>query len=212
MTAPAKCSRRDAMRRTITRVAGLLALGLAVSGGAARAQTEYEVTPAAGPYLVCVTSYTGEKAKELTEGFVQELRGRYNLTAYSYCHSAEERRKEQERINQIREQQRKWLEQSGLPPDTKLRGPKTYRIEDQYAVLVGGYKDQDAAAKAAQQIRKLDPPDDKFMHHASQVIDGTAGTEQDVAINPFRTAFPVKNPSAREAPAVKDDKPDPRLK
>jgi hypothetical protein len=112
--------------------------------------------------------------------------------------------------------QKTWLEQSGLPLDTKLRGPKTHRIEEQYAVLVGGYKDEDAAYKAAQQIRKLPPPSEQLMNQTVKgLIDGdqvTPASDKAVYINPFRSAFPVRNPTVPAEKTVKDDKPDERLK
>jgi len=202
------------MRRTYTLAAGLV--GLVLVTGSARAQTEYEVTPQAGPWMICVTSFTGPPAKELTEALIQEIRTKHNLPAYSYCRSAEEKRKQQEYIEQFKQMQKTWLEQSGLPLDTKLRGPKTYRIEDQYAVLVGGYKDEDAAYKAAQQIRKLPPPAEKLMNQTVKgIVDGdqlTPASDQAVYINPFRSAFPVRNPTVPAEKSVKDDKPDERLK
>jgi hypothetical protein len=200
------------MRRTYTLAAGLV--GLALITGSARAQTEYEVTPQAGPWMICVASFTGPPAKELTEGMIQEIRTKYNLPAYSFCRSAEEQRKEKERIEQYKQIQKTWLEQSGLPPDTKLRGPKTYRIEEQYAVLVGGYKDEDSAYKAAQQIRKM-TPSEKFMDQTTKGVISddqvTPASDKAVYINPFRSAFPVRNPSIPVEKPAKDDNPE-RLK
>jgi len=201
------------MRRTNSLAAGLV--GLLLVAGSARAQTDYEVTPQAGPWMICVASFTGPPAKELTEAMIHEIRTKHNLPAYSFCRSAEERRKQQEYIEQYKQMQRAWLEQSGLPLDTKLRGPKTYRIEDQYAVLVGGYKDEDAAYKAAQQIRKM-TPSEKFMDQTTKgVLSGdevTPASEKPVFINPFRSAFPVPNPTVPAEKRAKDDKPDARLK
>ena len=113
-------------------------------------------------------------------------------------------RNSKEYVEQFKQRQKAWLEQSGLSLNGPLPGPKTYRIEDQYAVLVGGYKDDDAAFKAAQQIRKLPPPSEKFMDQAMQgVVNGdqlTPVSEKPVYINPFRTAFAVRNP--RRAPVT----------
>src|SRR5205823_3313153 len=104
----------------------------------------------------------------------------------------------------------------GLSPDVPLPAPKTYRIEDQYAVLVGGYKDEDAAYKAVQQIRKLPPPSEKLMDQTAKgVISGDEvrpASEKAVYINPFRSAFPVRNPSIPAEKPATNDKPDERLK
>src|SRR5262245_15831793 len=102
-----------AMRKTYLLAAGLV--GLVLVTGSARAQTDFEVTPQAGPWMVCVASFTGPPAKELTETMIQELRSKQNFPAYSFCRSAEEQRKEKERIEQYKQMQKAWLEQSGLP-------------------------------------------------------------------------------------------------
>src|SRR4029079_13226008 len=99
------------MRGTCSLAAGVI--GLAVVTGSARAQTDYEVTPQAGPWMVCVASFTGPPAQELTEAMIQELRTKHNLPAYSFCRSAEEKRKQQEYVEQFKQMQRTWLEQSG---------------------------------------------------------------------------------------------------
>src|SRR5688572_16740914 len=96
-----------AMRKTYTLAAGLV--GLVLYTGPARAQTEYEVTPQAGPWMICVASFTGPPAKELTETLIQEIRSKHNLPAYSFCRSAEERRKQQAYIEQLKQMQRTWL-------------------------------------------------------------------------------------------------------
>jgi hypothetical protein len=202
------------MRGTQSLAAGLV--GLALLTGSARAQTEHEVTPQAGPWMVCVASFTGEPAKELTEAMIQELRSKYNIQAYSYCRSAELRRQERERIEQEKQLRRMWADQRGLAPDVPLPAPKTYRIEEQYAVMVGGYKDEDAAYKAAQQIRKLPAPPEKLMDQTTPgVLSGdqlTPSSEKTVYINPFRSAFSVRNPTVPAEKATKDDKSASRLK
>ena len=106
------------MRGTYTLAAGIV--GLALVAGSARAQTDYEVTPQAGPWMICVASFTGPPAKELTETMIQELRSKHNLPAYSFCRSAELRRQERERVEQEKQFRRAWADQRGLPPDVPL--------------------------------------------------------------------------------------------
>src|SRR5262249_45664335 len=143
---------------TKTRVLFLLA-GLALLSGIGRmgapqpAGGTYSVTPQSGNWVVLVASYTQgppelagteahAAAKAGTEpdaaakayDFVEEIRTKYKTPAYVFNRGAEERRKQQEEIRQLREK----------CPQGRFR---TIRIQEQYAVLVGGYKDSETARK-----------------------------------------------------------------
>jgi hypothetical protein len=174
------------------------------------AQTSHPVTPQAGPWMILAACYTGPDAQQKAEELIQEIRAHYNnLPAYGFNRGEEERRKERERIAEMKERQREYLRKQGLPEDTPLRSPKTVRIEDQFAVLVGGYKDMETARKDLDRIRKLEPP--RKLQHTAYVPDAATGRMQEQAVNPFKTAFVVPNPTASVEKAA-DDKPDPRLK
>jgi hypothetical protein len=140
---------------------------------------------------------------------IQEIRAHYQRSAYGYNRAAEERRKEQERIAQVKELQRKWIREQNLPEDTPLRSPKTIRIEDQFAVLVGGYKDMDAARKDLDELRKREPP--KKLQYTAIVPDAN-GRMHEEAVNPFKTAFVAPNPTTHAEKSAADNKPDPHLK
>jgi hypothetical protein len=211
------------MRRTRVRLAGLLTLGAVVAAGPAAygqlgttpapatqaAQTSYPVTPQAGPWMILAASYSGPDARQKAEELIQEIRAHYQRPAYGYNRAAEERRKEQERIAQVKELQRKWIREQGLPEDTPLRSPKTIRIEDQFAVLVGGYKDMDAARKDLDELRKREPP--KKLQYTAYVPDAN-GRMHEEAVNPFKTAFVAPNPATHAEKSAADNKPDPHLK
>jgi hypothetical protein len=167
------------------------------------------VTPQAGPWMICVASYTGPQSPALAEELAQEIRTQFRLMAYVFNRSGEEKRREQERVARAREAQKKYLADNNLPPDTRLPPVKTMRIEDQYAVLVGGYKDDAAARKALDQVRQLQPSA-KF--HGAAYVPNAAGKMHEQAINPFRGAFVCRNPSIPFEKPADDDKPDPRLK
>src|SRR3954468_18549237 len=122
---------------------------------------DYAVTPQAGPWMVFVASFEGEDSGKLAEEMVATIRRDYKLSAYLYNRGEEERRKEQERVEHIREEKRKLYRQYGVADNVPIK-VATVRIEDQFAVLVGGYKDMDAARKALDQIRKLKPAADKI--------------------------------------------------
>lgn len=160
--------------------------------------TQYPVRPDAGDWLILVQSYTGDGSAKLAEDLATSLRKDYKQNAYVFNRGEEERAKEQERIAKVRAQQRQAAKASGLPVDSPLPKIKTVRIEDQYAVLLGGWKDIDAARKALEGVRKLQPPAERFMHSGMVMPPTEAGAKERRAyvgtLNPFRTAFVVHNP------------------
>ena len=97
---------------------------------------EYAVTPQAGAWLICVTSYSGDHAGYFAGKLIEEIRSRYRLPAYVFNRGAQQRREQDEEIQRRREQQRQYLERMGVQVDVPLRTRAVY-IEDQYAVLVG---------------------------------------------------------------------------
>lgn len=169
---------------------------------------DIEIKSDVGPWVIFVMSYPGEKAPEMAREFVIELRNKYKLKAYIYNYGAKEKQEEYERVQKLKEKQKEALLKAGLDVNVPIRVP-TVKIEEYVGVLVGGYKDRDAAFAALQQIRKLTPPDPKkfafdikFMATVEQdksgkgpakVTDGEA-----VYVNPFHRAFPARNPTAQE--------------
>jgi hypothetical protein len=208
---------------------GIVLIGLALLAGRnpVRAQEneeageEYEITAGLGPWLILTTSYTDiqgpgmpcTQARDMARKLVIELRTHYHLPAYTYDFANPEREKERERIQKLREQQRKYLAEYHLPPDTPLH-IKTRRFEDQYGVLIGGYKDFDSAAEALKKIKKLDPPDPNRVSLAGMVRSNPNQKVVEKAwLNPFKDAFVVRNPKVKlPPPPPTQNKADPLLK
>ena len=86
----------------------------------------------------------------------------------------------------------------GWPEDTPMPRVKTMRIEDSYAVMIGGWKDMETARKALDHIRKQKAPAQKFMHQGRYLKPAEEGSKarEEVygGLNPFVTAFVVHNP------------------
>jgi len=166
----------------------------------------YLVTTALGPWMVCVTCYVGSEAPAMAVQLVQELRGTYKLPAFLFNHGAEERRKEMERVMEIVRKQREYLKQMNAPLDatTKIRVPHMH-IEEQCAVLVGGYKDMEAAKRQLDAIKKLPPPDAKRIKMDEMFIVTPKGSQK-VPVNPFTHSLVVRNPTvpAESAPNQAD--------
>jgi hypothetical protein len=150
---------------------------------------EFAITPQAGAWLIIVSHYSGPKARAFAVEMAQEIREHYHLPAYVFNHGAEERRKQESEIERIKQ----------LTPDTPHPRLRLVRIEEEYAVLVGGYKDMDAARSALDQIKKLKTPEKRhLLDRLSQAAGaGSDGQKKfDVSyINPFATAFVVHNPT-----------------
>lgn len=166
------------------------------------------VDPKVGPWMVSVMSYSGDDAPQLARQFVIELRNTYKLPAYVFNRGAEERQKEYERVKAQIEKRRQILKENGVAADYPLRFPHI-RIEEQCAVLVGGYADDTAANRALVALKQLPPPDSKkvpldprFFGTTNQNAQPLPSTESGVnfqvaKVNPFRSAFVVRNPSIK---------------
>jgi hypothetical protein len=200
-------------------LAGLAALAV-VDIGLAREEAdpskEYVVTPADGPWMIIVTYYTGPTAGKYAHDLVLELRSSpYDVPAFVFNRTAEERKKQQEEQEEQRRRREAYLKQMGLTVDAPAR-VRTYRIEEEYAVLVGGYKDMETARRALDRIKKLDAP--KTVPLPEMQIAGPDASDKEKkkfniekeAVNPFRTSFVCHNPTI---PVEKPkEPPDPLLK
>src|SRR5579871_5851280 len=89
------------MRKLSTLLGCGLALALAAPVTAHPA--DYAVTPQAGPWMILVASFEGEDSGKQAEEMVTIIRRDYKLPAYVYNRGEEERRKEHERVERIRE-------------------------------------------------------------------------------------------------------------
>jgi hypothetical protein len=171
-------------------VVGLLVVGRAFA-------TQFPVTKESGNWMILVQSYSGKGSAELAEELTASLRKDYHVNAFTFDRSEEERLKERERIAAIRKKREEDAKTQGLPKDTKWEPIRTYKIEDSYAVLIGGWADMESARKALDEIRKLKPPAERLMHQGIVVPQAEKGADRQGyygGLNPFKTAFVVHNP------------------
>lgn len=197
--------------------AGLIALGGRHPAAYAKVEcdpnNEYPITPQAGAWMIIVQSYSGMTAREQAHKLVQELRTKYDLNAYTFNRGKEERAAQEAEMQKRRQQQEQFLKERGLVADMPFR-MKHVRIEDQYAVLIGGYKDMDSARNALDHIKKLPAPSKELMDYACLGIPNADkkgnGRVEGAFLNPFLRAFVVPNPTVpHDRPR---DEPDPALK
>src|SRR5437870_5831742 len=163
--------------------------GIAYARVEADPNKEYAVTPEAGAWMIRVTTYVGPEAHTLAHQMVLEIRSRFDLPAFVVNRGDEERRKQQQEMEQFRKQF----------PD--YQGPvRRTRIQEQCAVVIGGYKDMETANRALKEVKKLPrPSDEKLMPvlaQAKQVGDEQKALLEGGFINPFPNSFVVRNPAS----------------
>jgi hypothetical protein len=193
------------MKRLLFALAGLAWLAGAGTGAAApRVEAdpnkEYVITPEAGPWMIRAAVYVGEEARQKAHELILEIRSRYNLPAYVMNYGEEERRKRQMEMEELRKKF----------PDRHIP-LRTTRIQDQCAVLVGGYKTMDEARSALKGIKQLKPSSERLMDLFTRerpvadnpdkaVVEGTY-------VSPFLNSFVVPNPTVPRQREVKSDYP-----
>ena len=196
------------MKKSLLALAVGLALLAAGPGRAAHVEADpgkdYRVTPEAGTWMICAHCYVGPSAADMAHELVLMLRRRDNLAAYIFVRGEEERRKQEEYIRKMHE----------LCPDVPQLRIRHVRIEEQYAVLIGGWSDMDSAHRALEGVKRLKPPDDEKLMDVLTALEPTAdgkGQLKKTALNPFASSFVVHNPTVPQE-AVDHNKPDPALK
>lgn len=193
-------------------ILGLIAASPTVAAPVdANPTSDYTIRPEAGPWMIYVHSYTGPKAKELAHEMCLEIRSKYNLPAWIFNRGEEERQKQREYVEKIR----------NLTDQTPGARIRVVHIEEQCAVLVGGYKDMDAARSALDGIKRLKPPEKKHLLDVVTVV-GQAKTDNDKSkealqsaryVNPFVSSFVTRNPTVQpEKPAQDPTKADKLLR
>ncbi len=191
----------------------------------------WAVKAAHGPWMIAVKSYSGPGSRQLAEKLADDIRKTHRTAAYLYERNGEERRAEQAKIAAIRkaendkaqvqfqvmEQVKRDAAASGSvfvgDGSVKIKVPKPYHeTPEQWAVLIGGFADMDAAHKALAVVKKLPAPKDQTLMDTelvgAEVKDPRSGkTEWKSAvnhINPYPFSMAVPNPT--EAKARQDEK------
>lgn len=191
------------------------------AGGAAAFLRELESAPADpnqdiavtkehGAWMISIQAYIGPNAPQSARRMVDELRSKYKLSAFVFNYSNEERRKEYERVKVQMEKQRQLLEQMKKELGNQayqinpLPVKRPMRVQENCAVLVGGYKDEATARRALEQIRKLDANlldrsllDTKFIGEDDPKTKKIERGRHEY-VNPFLRAFAAPNPAIKQ--------------
>jgi hypothetical protein len=162
----------------------------------------YPLTREAGEWLIAAAHYSCPDAPELARQVAVILRTRHKLPAYILNHADEERLRVRERFDKFRREH----------PDVILTRRRTVRIQEQCAVLVGGFKDFDAASAYLKVVRNLPMPELKLGDGRCPYDQVTVfqpdpqnpgqAVPRRTPINPFTTAMVVHNPTIPMPPKV----------
>src|SRR5262249_35907312 len=79
----------------------------------------YNINPEAGPWTICVISYTGDTAFTFSEDMVSEMRRDFKLPGYFYNRSEVERNDEFERQEALRKKRWEFYRQYGVQEPLK---------------------------------------------------------------------------------------------
>ena len=114
----------------------------------ADAGQDYSVTPEAGPWMISAAYFTGPSAPDLARQLAVQIRSRYHAPAWVFNYAEEERKKAQELIDQ----QRQALPFDAPPDGSEIVVPVPRRhpvihVEEQCAVLIGGYPDEETRTR-----------------------------------------------------------------
>ncbi len=171
-------------------LAGLAWTSMSRAGIDADPNKDYPITPQAGQYFVCATCFVGPQAPKLAREMVYEIRSRFGVPAYVMDKGEEERRKERERLKKIHEEY----------GDNTSR-LKTIRIQEECAVLVGGFKNEESASKALKQVKAWPMPKNKELmpvitdtNYVPDKFEEKAET-RGAYVSPYVMAFVVHNPT-----------------
>lgn len=181
-------------------VAGLALLWTAIPIQAASVEAdpkkEYRLSPKDGPWMIYVASFKGDEARDMAHKLVQELRREYKLQAYTFSRTEEQRREEDKKRAE------EWRQRFG--EGVPMRGK--VRIPDEFAVLVGHYKDMDSAHKALDKIKQQKAPSSIPLSKAFIARPGTMAKKgsggrgraqvEAAALNPLTRGFVFRNPLA----------------
>jgi hypothetical protein len=156
---------------------------------------DYPVTPEAGKWMICAASYTGPESPELARQLAYQIRARDHVPAYTYSRSNELRRQQQEEQDRLK----------AAYPNLPSRRPRV-RIEEQWAVLIGGWPDFDSASAELPRIKKLQmhelkttsgriPNDVLVVPAGNDEEERKKGKLQAVILNPVINSFVIRNPT-----------------
>src|SRR5438270_11099414 len=138
------------MRRLVSALAGGLVMfafigSLKAGKVEADPNHDYVLGPECGEWLICAATYKGPDGPNLAKQMVYHLRSQENLPAFVHVYHDEAGRQMQRDLDERAKQM----------PGVRR---KIIHIEDQFAVLIGGFKTIDSARKLLPDVKTLKAP------------------------------------------------------
>jgi hypothetical protein len=177
----------------------------------------WSAKPEHGGWMLCVKSYSGPNSQKLAEELATIIRTQYRTQCFLFEWGSEDRQREMERRKYVQEQlqreqapflqvQKEMKERAAAEGKVFIDTPLKVRMgkvdyPEQWAVLIGGFKDMDTARKALDTIRTWPVP--KADHLLDRAVitrpgeNNQAGSAEGVYVNPFASSMVVPNPSIR---------------
>ncbi len=156
--------------------------------------------------MICAAYFNGPTAPDLARQMVLQIRSGRHVPAYVFNYAEEERKKAQELVDQ----QRQALP-FDAPPDGADRVvplPRRHvvvNVEEQCAVLIGGYPDEDTAHKALLDVKKWPAPHLTVQEGREPFTWVAYDQGKEVVLNPFeKMSMVVRNPSVPHDDAAPD--------
>src|SRR5205807_530931 len=152
------------------------------AGRAAAPANPFPVTPEAGAWLICAATYVGPDGADLAGQLALELRNKHGMAAYIYNRGDEERHRQEQEWEELRKRAH------GAPVRRRY-----YRVQDQYAVLVGGFPDFAAASAFLPRVKDLPLPEPKLVPFLMLSQETDPNTKKAVVkrspVNPYHSAM-----------------------
>jgi hypothetical protein len=154
----------------------------------------------------------GISARELGEGLASEIRDTFRVQAFLYEYISEEQKAEYRAVMAARQKaaneyvsQLAAIEQKSqlqgmnfMMPDNMFR-VKKHESRDQIGVLVGGFQTEADANKALAVLKKWPAPKNELLMDGGAIVstsqDGKSSTIERTRLNPYASAFVVRNPA-----------------
>jgi hypothetical protein len=177
---------------------GAAGLPAGVEVDRAAAANPFPLSPAAGEWLVCAAHYAGADAPELARQVALDLRNRHRLNAFIFNHAAHRRQEQEEEFKKLQERY------PGVPIKRRF-----VRVQEECAVLVGGFRDFEDASGSLKRVKGLPLPELSlgegksaydFLNLYEPDPERKGTTVKRAKVNPYSNAMVVRNPLVAAAP------------
>jgi hypothetical protein len=163
--------------------------------------------------MICAASYMGPAAPSLACQLAEQIRTKHKVAAYVFNRANEERRRMQQ---EEYDRACKAAAEQGIPMP---RRRQLAQIEEQCAVLIGGWPEVDGASSYMKKVRQWPLPelhlDERLtaaglrpydmilkIGHNPTAEKKPLSVEDSVPVNPFQSCFVTRNPVVPPAPKV----------